>query len=93
METLAAISLAGNILQFLNCTGDAISKSCQIHASVSGILKGLDDLEGLTTHLKSLSIPLQASPGPVDSVLEQLCPGCSEVADELLKALERLGIK
>lgn len=93
MEALAAVSLAGNILQFPNFTSEVISKSRQIHTSVSGTLKEHDDLESLATDLKGLSVQLQASTGPVDSVLEQLCSRCSEVADELLKAVERLGVK
>ena len=76
MEALAAVSLAGNILQVLNFTGDAISKSRQIRASISGTLKEYDDLESLTIDLKSLSGRLQASPGPVDSVLQELCSSC-----------------
>lgn len=93
MEALAAVSLAGSILQFLNFTGDAISKSRQIHASVNGTLKEHDDLETITTDLKDLSVRLQASAGPVDSALERLCIRCQEIADELLKALESLCVK
>ena len=93
MEALAAVSLAGNIVQFLDFIGDAISKSRQIHASVSGTLKEHDDLESLATDLKDLSGRLQASIGPADLVLTHLCARCREVADELLKAVERLGIK
>lgn len=87
MEAFAAVSLAGNIIQFLSLTCDAISKSRQIYASVSGSLKEHDDLEGLRTDLKDLSGRLQASTEPVDSVLEQLWSSCSEVADELLIVL------
>lgn len=87
MEALAAISLAGNILQFLNFTGDAITKSRQIHASISGTLKEHDHQEGLTTDLKNLSVRLQASAGPAVPVLKQLCSSYNEVTDELLKAL------
>lgn len=72
MESLAAISLAGNILQFLNFTGAAISKTRQIHASTSGTLKEHDDLEGITTDLKDLTSCLQTSTEPVGSVLGQL---------------------
>ena len=91
MEALAAVSLAGNILQFLSFTGDAISKTRQIHAFILGTLKEHDDLEGLTTVLRGLSGRLQASVGSVDSGLEQLCSSCNEIADELLKALECIG--
>ena len=80
-------------VQFLNFTSEVISKSRQIHTSVSGTLKERDDLESLTTELKGLSVQLQTSTGPVDSVLKQLCSRCSEVADELLKAVERFGVK
>ena len=93
MESLAAISLAGNVLQFLNFTGAAISKTRQIHASTSGTLKEHDDLEGITTDLKDLTSHLQTSTEPVGSVLGQLCSSCSEVADELLKSLKYLGVK
>ena len=93
METLAAVSLAGNILQLLNFTGPAISKTRQIHASISGTLKEHDDLESITNDLKDLASRLQASTEPVDWVLEQLCSSCSEVADELLKSLKYLGVK
>lgn len=93
MEALAAVSLAGNILQLLNFAGDAISKSRQIHASVNGALEEHEDLEIVTTNLKDLSVRLQTPAGPVDSVLEQLCIRCREIADELLKALESLCVK
>ena len=93
MEALAAVSLAGNVLQFLNFTSDVISKSRQIHGSITGTLKENDDLEGLASDLKCLSGRLQASARPVDPVLVQLCSRCSEFADELLAALNRLGVK
>ena len=93
MGALAAVSLAGNILQFLNLTGDAIFKSRQIHASISGTLKEHEHLESLTNNFKCLSGRLQTSVGPVDSVLEQLCSSCIQVTDELLKALKHFVAK
>ena len=91
MEALAAVGLAGNILQFLDFTHDTISKSRQIRTSISGTLKEHADLKGLTADLKDLSGRLQTS--SVDLVLEQLCSRCREVADELLEALESLRVK
>lgn len=93
MVALAAASLAGHVLQSLSLTGDAISESRQIHASISGTLKEHDDLERLTIDFKGLGGWVQASAGSVDSVLEQPCSRCSEVAEELLRALEHLGVK
>ena len=93
MEPLAAVGLAGNIIQFLDFTRDTISKSRQIDTFISGTLKEYADLEDLTTHLKYLSGRIQSSSEPVDLVLEQLCSRCIEVAEELLEALESLGVK
>ena len=93
MVALAAASLAGHVLQSLSLTGDAISESLQIHASTSITLKEHDDLECLTIDFEDLSGRLQASAGSVDSVLEQPCSRCGEVAEELLRAREHLGVK
>ena len=93
MEALAAVSLAGNILQFLDFTGNVISKSRQIYDSISGTLKEHDDLGCLTADLKGLSGRLQSCAGPVDPVLEQLCLRCMKVADKLLKALADLRVE
>ena len=90
MEPLAAVGLAGNIIQFLDFTRDTISKSRQIRTFIS---EGYADLENLTTHLKDLSGHLRSSSEPVDLVLEQLCSRCIEVAEELLEALGSLRIK
>lgn len=93
MQPLAAIGLAGNILQFLNFTRDTISDSHQIRTCIFNSLKEYADLEDLTSHLKDLSGRLQASSEPADLVLEQLSSRCREVAEELLEALESLRIK
>ena len=93
MEALAAVSLAGNILQFLDFTSDVISKTRQIHTSISRTLKEHDDLDYLTTDLKGLSDRLRTSTEPVDSVLGELCSKCSNAAGELLEFLETLRVK
>ena len=94
MEALAAVSLAGNILQFLDFAGSVVSKTGQIYDSASGTLEEHDDPENNTTsHLKTLTGNIKAADGPSDPVLEKLCSRCGEVAEELLKALQGMAVK
>ncbi|KAK2730167.1 hypothetical protein CKAH01_09689 [Colletotrichum kahawae] len=62
MEALAAVSLAGNILQFLQFCAGLVSESRQIYDSIEGTTKDCKDLEevcrkkqsGLLRHLEQL---------------------------------------
>ena len=93
MEALAIVSLAGNILQFLDFVRGVVSKTGEIHNSALGNLNEHDDQENLTKDLKSLSGRLQNSAGHSDRALEKLCSRCCEVSDELITALEGLAVK
>ena len=93
MEALAAVSLAGNILQFLYFAGGVVSKTGQIYDSASGTLEEHYDQENAASHLKTLTGNIKAADGPSDPVLEKLCLRCSEVAEELLKALQGMAVK
>ena len=64
MEALAAISLAGNILQFLDFAGSVVSKTGQIYDPASGTLEEHDDQENTTSHLKTLTGNIKAADGP-----------------------------
>ncbi|KAL9075543.1 MAG: hypothetical protein Q9161_001615 [Pseudevernia consocians] len=88
MGALAAVSLAGNIFQFLNLIGDAFSKSRQIHAPISvfeccievadELLKALKHLvaKGQKTRPQSFRKALKAIWGKEKlKVLEESLPG------------------
>lgn len=90
MEGLAAVSLAGNILQFLDFVGTVVSKTREVYTSTTGGLREHEDIGIITKDLKGLNGRLQTS---TDPVLDKLCTRCSEVAEELLVALARLAVK
>ena len=90
MEALAAISLVGNIYQFLEFSELLISRSVKLHRFRNGTLPEYADLEAVTRHLISLNTNLQTSTASTDEGLQKLCISCKDLADELLKALEQL---
>ncbi|KAJ4335569.1 hypothetical protein N0V95_008865 [Ascochyta clinopodiicola] len=95
MEGLAAVSLAGNILQFIHCTRGILRTSREILAS--GTKAGYLDLEIVTKDLRSRADGIPA-PQLTDreikaqdkDSLEVLSLQCKKVADELLTVLARL---
>lgn len=92
MEALAAVSLAGNILQFVDFSGKVISSSKQLYRSADGSLVENSDSEKITKDLKALSKVIQQS-GSSDPVLGELCIGCIAISEQLLHALEKLQVK
>lgn len=59
MEALAAVSLAGNILQFIDFTSRLVSKGREIHTQ--GSLSEHSDLENVTTRLVEFNLELRES--------------------------------
>jgi hypothetical protein len=51
MEALAAIGLVGNIVQFVDFSGELIAKSVQLYHSYDGALPENVDIEVVTKHL------------------------------------------
>ncbi|KAI1497801.1 hypothetical protein F5X99DRAFT_352370 [Biscogniauxia marginata] len=98
MEALAAVSLAGNILQFVDTTRKLISSSRQL--SSLGSKEENAELELLTQELKHLvyrvTPPSSVEDGVSssdDSAIRLLAAQCSQVAEELLGVLETLKTK
>lgn len=94
LETLAAIGLVGNIVQFVDFSSKILSKTRQVYQSADGALSENIDTEHVTKHLAELSTALQASASSSqgDPALEKLCESCNNVAKKLLKALEKLKV-
>ncbi|KAL6714010.1 hypothetical protein ACLMJK_008504 [Lecanora helva] len=95
MEALAAVSLAGNILQFVDFTISLIARSNEIYKSASGTTLAFKGQECITNDLKDLSsrIKSSSSTSTSDSLLDRLCAQCQEVAEELHAALVKLSVK
>lgn len=71
MEALAAVSLAGNILQFLDFIGSVVSKTREVYKTDTSTLGDEnEDLGTITEDLKTLSGRLQTA---TDPVLDKLC--------------------
>jgi len=94
METLAVISLVGNIIQFVDFSGKLISKSVQLCQSSEGALVENIDTETATNHLILLNDKLKdTATSTGDKALQDLCEACLTVARELLDALDKVKVK
>jgi WD40 repeat protein len=94
MEILAAIGLAGNIIQFVDFGGKLISKTAEIYKSGAGALVENVDIETTTNDLALLSATLQGSADSADdTALRELCQSCNIVAKRLLSALNKVKVQ
>ncbi|KAH0543424.1 hypothetical protein FGG08_002282 [Glutinoglossum americanum] len=94
METLAALGLVGNIVQFVDFGGKLISKSIQLYQFSDGTLVESIDTGTATNHLVLLNGKINGSAHAAgDVALQKLCIPCGAVAVELLGALDRLKIR
>jgi hypothetical protein len=94
MEVLAAIGLAGNIVQFIDFGGKLLEKSAQLYRSGECALAENIDFEKATNDLVLLNKKLKDGAAVTgDKALESLCLSCHTVADELLAALDKLKVK
>lgn len=98
MDPLTAISLAGNIAQFIDFSCKLFSASRSIYTSNSGLSSDREDLHALTTNLQSISaklkpVPLQSAKFNVSNELQDLALRCDNIATELLAVLKKLALK
>jgi hypothetical protein len=56
MDPITALSIAGNVVQFISFGSDLFSKGREIYKSTTGTLSTYEQLELLTTDLRSLVI-------------------------------------
>jgi hypothetical protein len=93
METLAIVSLVGNVIQFVDFSGKLIAKSTELYRSNEGTLAENIDVETATNHLVLLNNKIKdAATTASDDALKRLCESCKSTADELLAALEKLKV-
>lgn len=88
-EGLAAIGLAGNIIQFISFGSALVSKTREIHQSASGVSTDLIDLDVVAGDIKQFSSQILANA----RVFPRLCDvakSCTAVAQELLHAISEI---
>jgi hypothetical protein len=106
MDPLTALSLAGNIIQFVDFGSRLLGRAAELYRSPTGSLSFHDELELVTTDLQTLVIKLQQSLPSADSQDSQdqehtdgwssfmkICHEAAKVADELAGRLARLKVK
>ena len=99
LESLAALSLAGNIVQFVDFGCRLFSKSRELYGSSDGVLAENAELENIANSLTAMSKGLtvrssQTQPESIDYTnLKALAKDCENIATELLEALRELKVK
>jgi len=93
MEALAAISLIGNVVQFVDFSSKLVSGSVQLYRSAEGALEENIDTETVTKHLLQLNNGLKDFAASSDGPLKNLCESCHAVAEELLQALAKAKVQ
>jgi hypothetical protein len=94
------IGLAGNIVQFADFGIKLVSKSAELYRSADGALRETVELDNIVTNLRELTqklIPLPQplgahSPGSQKQTISDMAANCVVVANELLHAIESLGL-
>jgi hypothetical protein len=96
LESLAALSLAGNIIQFIDFGCKLFAKSQELYGSATGVAAEDAQLSIIARSLRRLSQNLEVTgsngsdQSSEASDLEMLVDECKRVADELLGALDQL---
>jgi len=101
MESIAALSLASNVIQVVDFSARLVSKGYKVYKSVDGSLAENIDAEIIAKDLNDLNGKLRLSYekntekgvplADDDQALINLCEKCTVLADELLQSLE--GVK
>jgi hypothetical protein len=96
LETLAALSLAGNIVQFIDFGCGLFVKSRELYESATGMAAEDAQLAIIARSLRRLSQNLEVTSSNASeqsseaSDLEALVDECKKVANDLLGALDQL---
>jgi hypothetical protein len=91
MEPLTALSLAANILQFIDFASKLVSSSIEISRSSDGLTVTNSELTTISESLLELNLTFEFSDDlPLSQPSKNLIEGCNEVGRELRKALDRL---
>jgi hypothetical protein len=95
MEPLVAISLVGNIVQFVDFSSKLVSKTVEGYRSADGAFVDNANVETVTDDLVALNerVNSNATLGVLNPALISLCSSCNDVAKELLGALAKLKVQ
>jgi hypothetical protein len=96
MEAVAAVSLAGNILQFISFGVDLLSRSKKIYRADQNTAIGSIEVKAIVSEVTKVVHVIKAHPSVAaaefHSILKEHCDSCLEIADELLVLLNRVQV-
>lgn len=106
MEALTALSVASSVIQFVDFGSKLVSKSKKLYKSKHGVLDSTIDSERIIHDLNMLLVSLKrklpekrilSSETPPersenDEALDELCKRSVEIAEQILRRLERLRV-
>lgn len=94
MESLLAIGLAANIVQFVEYACKLITQAKEVHNSASGLPQDAAHMQTVVQDIHKLLGSLDSSSAgnhrPVDPKLTGLAAECKVIADEILLAIKKL---
>jgi len=99
LDPISALSLAANVVQFVDFSSKVVSKGCRIYISADGALPNNLELEVVTNDLSRLAKGLKDSElntvtvSEEEKSLQTMSDECSKIAEELLRRLENLKVK
>lgn len=91
MDPLTILGLVANIIQFVDFSGNLISASLPLCRSNEGALTE-NIIKTTTNDLILLNGKLKGAATSNDAALKRLCESCNSVADQLLKALDKIRV-
>jgi hypothetical protein len=103
MDAVTALGVAAAAAQFVDFGTKIVSKTRQLHDSISGALPENIEIEAASKRLSGMvptlqtGKPAQGYSGlqtilPSDRILEDICRGCLDVSKELIPRLEKLKV-
>ncbi|CZR67814.1 uncharacterized protein PAC_17713 [Phialocephala subalpina] len=100
LDPITALSLAGNIVQFVDFSIRVLGDAHELHKSAEGSLQENLDVETVAGTIRILQMKLRiqdnhniSGDGKAENLLEGLCTSCDETAKELLEVLEKLKVQ
>lgn len=101
MEALAAISLAGNMLQFVQFSTQIVATAVQYRRSLTGLLQSHENVESSLRHLDLLIVQLKDDDralekrrySVVDAALRDQVDECVKIGQQMRKELDSVRIQ
>jgi hypothetical protein len=92
MDPLTALSLAGNIVQFVDFSSKLLSAGRELYKSTTGSLTVNDEIELVTSDLLAIARKLRPDQN-LGLEFRQMCDEAVRLAQDLLRRLDKLKVK